>query len=101
LPQPVILGPGAATKPGPTITTLTPTLSWKAVSGAKFDSYQINLYNITRGKLETIQVSPTATSYTLPVGTLIAGDSYVWNLRLKVGSGTGPESTTYLYFVAE
>jgi len=101
LPQPVITSPGSTTSPGPVITTLTPTLTWKAVTGISFDSYQINLYDVTTKTFQSIQVSPTATSYTLPAGMLTKGDTYVWNLRIKIGSVTGPESTTYLYFQAE
>jgi hypothetical protein len=101
LPQPVILGVGSTSQPGTVISTLTPTFTWKPVTGVTFDSYQINLYDQTTAKFVSIQVSPTATSYTLPAGTLTKGDSYVWNLRIKIGKVTGPESTTYLYFQAE
>jgi hypothetical protein len=100
LPAPVILGPGGSTAPGTTLTTLTPTFTWEAVTGVTFDTYQINLYDITKKVMTTIQVANTQTSYTLPAGTLIAGDDYVWNLRLKSGTTTGLESLPYLYFVA-
>src|SRR5205823_4089782 len=54
LPQPVILGVGSTVQPGPVITTLTPALSWQAVQGVTFDSYQINLYDETARKLVSI-----------------------------------------------
>ncbi len=96
LPRPEIISPGTTAAPGPTLTTLTPTLAWHAITGVHFDCYQFILYVSNAKKLKSIQVSPTATSYTLPAGTLIPGHSYIWNLRLKVGDITGPESTTYL-----
>jgi hypothetical protein len=101
LVAPVILGPGSSNSPGPIITTLTPTFTWKPVTGVTFDTYQINLYDVTTGVFRMIQVAKNQSSYKLPAGTLTAGNTYIWNLRLKVGNTTGPESQPYLYFVAE
>jgi hypothetical protein len=101
MPAPTIIGPGSSTSPGPMLTTLTPTLTWHAVTSITgFTGYQINLYDNTAKKLQSFVVSPTATSFKLPAGALTAGHSYVWNLRLRDGSLTGPESLPYLYFRA-
>ena len=97
LPAPVVIGPGTTTSPGPVLTTTTPTFTWKAVTGVAFDTYQLNLYDETSAKFLTFQIANTATSFTPPAGDLAAGDTFVWNLRLKVGDTTGPESA-YLYF---
>ncbi len=97
LPAPVVLGPGTTASPGSTVTTVSPTFTWKAVTGVTFDSYQLNLFDITKGKFLSFQIAPTATSFSVPAGNLAAGDAFVWNLRLRVGADTGPESA-YLYF---
>ncbi len=97
LPRPVITGPGNGTSPGPVITTLTPTLTWNPVSTtAGMTAYQINFYDGTKSVFTSYRVSPTATSFTLPAGVVISGDTNVWKLRIVIGSTTGPESN-YLY----
>jgi hypothetical protein len=98
LPAPVAVGPGSSTKPGPVLTTLTPTLTWDAVTGVTgLTGYQIYLTDETLSKTFSYQVGASATSYTVPSGTLAAGDTFVWNVRVLVGTQSGPPST-YLYF---
>ena len=97
LTAPTVIGPGVTTGPGPVVTSTTPTFTWKAVTGEAFDTYQLNLYDETLGKFISFQISSSATSYKVAPGVLAAGDEFVWNLRLKVGTTTGPESA-YLYF---
>jgi hypothetical protein len=101
MPSPTVTGPGSSTSPGPILTTLTPTFTWNAVTSVTgFTGYQINLYDMTAKKGQSFVASPTATSFKLPAGALTAGHSYVWNLRLRDGGLTGPESLPYLFFRA-
>jgi hypothetical protein len=100
LPAPTVLGPGSPTAPGPVLATMTPTFSWNpAPDGTVFTAYQINLYDLTRQRGQTWTAAPSATSFTLPTGYLIADHKYVWNLRLRNGDQTGRPST-YFYFQA-
>jgi hypothetical protein len=100
LPAPVITSPGTTASPGPVITTMTPTFQWSAVTGVDgMTGYQLNLYDKTKAKMTSYTVGASATSFTLPAGALVAGDSYIWNLRIVVGTRTGPESN-YLQFQA-
>ncbi len=94
LAAPVAVGPGSSASPGPILTTLKPTLTWNAVTGAT--GYQINLYDSTLGKLMTYTVGASVTSFTVTT-SLVAGDSFVWNVRGLIGTMTGTESN-YLYF---
>ncbi len=96
LPVPVVIGPGSTTSPGSSLTTLTPTFTWHAVTGT-INGYQLHLYDSTAAKYLSYDISPTATSFTLPAGAISAGDQFVWNLRVISGGVTGPESA-YLYF---
>jgi hypothetical protein len=99
-PAPDATGPGTTTSPGTVLTTSTPTFQWNAVTGVSgLTGYQINLYDSTLGKSYSYQVGASATSYTLPSGVLTAGDSFVWNVRILVGSQSGPPSA-YFYFQA-
>jgi hypothetical protein len=101
LPAPIVIGPGASTSPGPVLTTLTPTFTWKPVTSISgYTGYQINLYDETTKAFVSYVTGATATSYTLPAGALTVGNTYVWNLRLRDGAQTGAESLPYLYFQA-
>jgi hypothetical protein len=100
LPSPVILSPGSTKSPGPVLTTLTPTLKWKAVTSVSgLTGYQINLYDITSKVFRSFDVGASITSYMIAPGVLKAGDDYVWNVRVLDGGQSGPPSV-YLYFVA-
>jgi len=94
---PTILGPGASSSPGTLLTTSTPTFTWDAVTGVNFTGYQINLEDLTANKFVSIQVGKSVTQFTPSAGALVAGDTFVWNLRLRNGDTTGPESA-YFYF---
>jgi hypothetical protein len=98
LPAPEATGPGSTVKPGPVLTTSDPTLSWDAVTGVSgLTGYQIYLTDETASRTYSYQVGASATSYTVPAGTLAAGDTFVWDVRVLVGTQSGPPST-YLYF---
>ncbi len=97
LPAPVGTVPGGSSSPGPVLTTNSPTFQWNAVTGvAGMTGYQLNLFDGTRGKFTSFQISPTATSFTVS-DPLPAGDVFVWNLRVEAGSTSGPPST-YEFF---
>ena len=94
LPAPIAISPGSTTSPGPVLDTLTPSFSWKAVTGVTFTGYQINLYDVTTAKFVSYQVGTSATSFTPPA--LTAGNDYVWNVRVVNGSQSGlPNSNNY------
>jgi hypothetical protein len=98
LPAPVATGQGSTTTPYPTLDTSSPTFSWNAVTSVKgLSGYQINLYNLTAGKGYSYQVGTSVTSYTAPSSVIVAGDDYVWNVRILDGNQSGPPSS-YLYF---
>ena len=98
LPAPVAVSPGSTTSPGPVITTLTPTFTWQAISGVTFTGYQINLHNVTTNTTVSYTTGASVTSYTVPSSApLVAGDTYVWNVRALNGTTSGSESA-YLYF---
>jgi hypothetical protein len=67
----------AAPTPGAILSTLNPTFSWQAVSGAtRYDLW------IDKGTSDTkvYEVVVTGTSWTVPVGTLQAGQTYWWTV---------------------
>jgi hypothetical protein len=99
LPAPVVIGPGTTTKPGPVLTTLRPTFTWHPVTIPGITAYQLNLFNITTQHFTSYVISgASSSSFTLPTtAALLPGDSYVWNLRVLVGTQSGPPSA-YLYF---
>jgi hypothetical protein len=96
--QPV--SPGSANSPGPTLHTLTPTLLWSAAAGITgVTGYQINLVNQTTGRNLFFDAAAGATQFTLPAGTLVAGDGYAWNVRTLANAQIGTPSRD-LFFVA-
>jgi hypothetical protein len=98
LPAPVATGPGSTAKPGPVLTTSAPTLSWQAVTGVTgLTGYQIYLTDLTASKTYSYQTGVSVDSYAVPAGTLAAGDTFVWDVRILVGTQSGPPSS-YLYF---
>jgi hypothetical protein len=94
---PTVVGPGDDNSAAAVVTDSDPTFTWKAVTGVSFSGYQINLYDETDSKFVSYVVSAGATQFTPPPGALASGDKFVWNLRLRRGDSTGPESA-YFYF---
>jgi hypothetical protein len=76
---PTLNSPGSSSNPGTTISTLTPTMSWNASSGAT--SYGVYLYDVTTSSLvyDNHYVG-NILSLALPSGYLVAGHSYRWNM---------------------
>ena len=100
LPAPVAVSPGTTVSPGPVLTTLTPTLTWQAISGVTFTGYQVNVFDVTTNTLVSYTTGAGDTSFTVPTtGALVAGNSYLWNVRALNGTLSGPPSG-YLYFQA-
>ena len=100
LPEPPTpLSPGTSVEPGTTITTLTPTLEWTAVSGA--DSYGIYIRDLNSNTLvfdsPSRGISITGTQYTLPSGVLENGKKYRWDMTSHSSVGWGSYSSP-LYF---
>jgi hypothetical protein len=76
---PTGIGVPSLTAPAPeaVLSTLNPTFSWQAVPGAtRYDLW------IDKGMSDTkvYEVSVTRTSWTVPVGTLAAGQTYWWSV---------------------
>ena len=96
---PVPISPGSTSSPGPTLTTLTPTFAWSAVTGAT--GYGVYVKDVASGVLVYSNDSVgNITSLVLPSGTLVAGESYVWNMRASNAAGFGAYSAQY-YFVEQ
>jgi surface antigen len=94
--SPTLLSPGSSTPQGPTIPTLTPTMSWNAVTGAT--GYGLYVYDITASTLVYDNDSvPNSTSLIMPSGILTAAHSYRWNMRASDSAGFSGYSTL-LYF---
>jgi hypothetical protein len=79
LALPTGIGVPSLTAPAPeaVLSTLNPTFSWQAVPGAtRYDLW------INQGTSDTkvYEVSVTGTSWTVPVGTLAAGQTYRWSV---------------------
>jgi hypothetical protein len=73
------IGVPSLTAPAPEVvlSTLNPTFSWQTIPGAtRYDLW------IDKGTSDTkvYEVSVTATSWTVPVGTLVAGQTYWWSV---------------------
>jgi hypothetical protein len=100
---PTLNSPGSSSSPGPVLTTLTPTFSWNAASGAT--GYGLYIRDVTTGNLiypnasGTTTTPLTGTSFTLPSGYLVNGDSYRWDMTSFTGSTEGSVSSL-LYFQA-
>lgn len=88
--------PGNTSSPGPTISTLTPTMSWNSALGA--NGYGVYVEDVATSTLVyNVDNVGNVTSITLPSGTLLAGHSYVWNMRSSDSVGY-TYCTTHLYF---
>jgi pimeloyl-ACP methyl ester carboxylesterase len=97
---PVALSPGTAPSPGPVIQTLTPTLLWRAVSGAA--GYGVQVVNVTTNDVVHEQVNlGTALAYLLPENVLMPGFRYAWTVRARNAQGYGPASATRHFAVAD
>ena len=68
-----------------------PRFQWNAVTGvAGLTGYQINLYDKTMAKSYSYSVGVSVTSFSPPATVLVGGDQFVWNVRILVGTQSGP-----------
>jgi hypothetical protein len=96
---PNLVSPGVSNSPGAIINTLTPMLSWSAVSGAA--SYGVYVRDITSGSLVVNQDCATSgTTFQIPTSVLSNNGHYRWNI-IANGSCGGSCLSNYapaLYF---
>lgn len=96
LAAPAGIAPGTKALPGPTITTLTPSLSWKAVKGT--EGYGVTVSELTTGAVVYQNLGLGAvTAFTLPAGALYPGYHYAWRVRAS-RSGEWSADSAALYF---
>jgi hypothetical protein len=84
LSRPVLVSP----KSGATITTLTPTLQWNAVTGA-------TSYDVYLGTTTTLVLIGTTTATTFKPTGLQAGKLYYWKVVARNSSGTASSILWY------
>ena len=85
---PVLASPEA----GATDVSLTPTLSWNAVSGSCV-KYSVLIYSLSPSSLvDKAAPSCSVTSYTVPSGKLVSGTKYRWYVSAYNVAGWGPRS---------
>ena len=92
---PVLTAPGNATSPGPVLESLSPTFTWNAISG--ITGYLLTVKDVTLGTSYPYALGASATSFTVPSGTLHASDKFAWTIHGLNGSDNGANAT-YFYF---
>ena len=97
-PLPTPISPGTSTDTGYTINTTTPTMQW---SGSNTTTYELAIsqspYGTANVVYDNASISGSATTITIPAGTLQNGVKYRWNMQATNGSGVSGWST-WLYF---
>ncbi|HQY88067.1 MAG TPA: GH25 family lysozyme, partial [Tepidisphaeraceae bacterium] len=84
---PVQISPGTATSPGQQISTLTPTMSWSAASGAT--GYGVYIRDLVSNTIVYDNDSiGNVTSIVLPSGILQSDRNYRWNMRAHNSAGS-------------
>ena len=92
---PIQSSPGNASSPGPTISTLTPTMSWNLTAGAV--NYGVYIYDVTTSTLVyNNDYIGNFTSLNLPSGYLVIGHNYRWNMRASDSAGFSGYSGLFL-----
>jgi hypothetical protein len=92
-PTPTGLSPGSTSSPGPTVTTLTPTLSWNALTGAA--AYSVAVSQLNGGVVYAANV--TTNSAPIPTGKLTSGATYFWTVSASNSAGSSA-TATIVYF---
>jgi hypothetical protein len=93
---PTLISPGASVNPGPILTTLSPTFAWNAATGAT--GYGLYVKDIASGVLVyNNDAVGNIQTLVLPSGTLVAGHSYVWNMRASNSAGFSAFSIQYYF----
>ena len=83
--RPTTLSPGTTSTSGTSVNTLTPTLTWRAVTGAT--KYQVWISKYPYTTLVYSNTNVTGTSIRVPTGKLSAGTKYRWNMRACNSAG--------------
>jgi len=79
---PTGLAPGSTTSPGPTITTLTPTLTWNASPGAT--SYQVAVSKLGGGSV----CGQNVTTNSVSCAPFQSGSTYLWTVAASNSAGS-------------
>ena len=94
---PTSLSPGTTSAPGPTISTLTPTLQWQAVSNADYYNLSVSIYPYGTSNIIYYNQQVYGNSITVPSGELQAGNKYRWNMRAHNSAGYSDYSLDYYF----
>jgi hypothetical protein len=97
---PNLLSPGSSSSPGPTISDLTPTMSWQSVSDADYYALAISEYPYGTSNIVYNPQQVYGSSTTIPSGVLESGKKYRWNMQAYNNAGWSGISET-LYFQTE
>jgi GH25 family lysozyme M1 (1,4-beta-N-acetylmuramidase) len=97
LNRPAALAPGTAEAPGPELTTIPPTLTWKAVTGAEDYSVYVSKYPYGSANMVWSSQGVTGTSVTIPGGILVHAEKYRWNLQAHAGTRWSSVSNTLCF----
>lgn len=97
---PTLVAPGTTTAPGPSLTSLTPQLSWSAVSGVS--GYAVAITDLVTGAVaySNNTIGPV-TAFAVPEGHLLAGHAYAWRLRSRMGTRVSAESAPRYFTIPE
>ena len=102
LAPPTITGPGTTTAPGPVLSTLTPTFTWNAVTGAT--GYGLYIRDLTTNQLVypnaagTTTAPLSGTSFALPAGFITASHDYRWAMTSFNGPTESSTQSSVLFF---
>lgn len=101
---PTPLLPGAASEPGLSVSTTTPTFQWTGVTGADGYGLYISLrdssgnYNLVFDSEVRYSTPITGSTLVLPSDVLSNGNQYRWNMRSHSSAGWGTSFSGKLYF---
>jgi hypothetical protein len=98
---PTPLSPGSSSAPGPTIDTLTPTLTWLEVDNADYYALAISVYPYGSNNIVYNPQEVYGSSIAIPSGKLEAGKKYRWNMQSHNSAGWSEEVSSLLYFQTE
>jgi hypothetical protein len=92
-PTPTGLSPGGSSPPGPTVSTLTPTLTWNVSSGAT--AYSVSVSQLNGGTV----LAQNVTTNSVICPTLTNGATYLWAVSASNSAGSSPTSAIVYFTV--